>query len=100
MNNKKNGHPFEFSDRCIILLMILKSVTGFGYRTMKGFSALFIKNMLSGSQLCRRVNKMPEEMLRVINCKITRAITEGKDKIDIIMDGTGIMINNTHVWID
>ena len=100
MNYEKNGHPFEFSDRCIILLAILKSITGFGYRTMKGFGSLFIINMLSGSQLCRRVNKMPEGMLRAINCKITRAITKGQDTIDIIMDGTGIMINNTHVWID
>lgn len=99
MNMKKNGHPFVYSDMFVMLLTILKSVTGHGYRMSEGFAHLFSDKALSYSQLCRRINSMHKEKLESVNKKITKAITKGRT-IDIIMDGTGIMVNGTYVWND
>lgn len=100
MNKKKNGCPFVYTDRFVILLAIIKSITGLSYRLMEGFGYLFSDNMMSYCQLCRRINKMPIEMLESVNRKITKSVTKGKDKIDVILDGTGVMVNGTYVWID
>jgi len=100
MNKNKNGSPFVYTDRFVILLAVIKSITGLSYRLTEGFGELFSDNVMNYSQLCRRINKMPIEILESINRNITKSITKGKDKIDVIMDGTGVMINSTYVWID
>ncbi|MCK5334321.1 MAG: transposase [Candidatus Aenigmarchaeota archaeon] len=100
MNNGKNGHPFEYTDTCVILLAILKSVTGLGYVMTTGIATMFLDKVMSSTQLFRRVNALPEKLFESLNRRITKSITKGKDEIDIILDGTGIMINGTFAWID
>ncbi len=43
---------------------------------------------------------MPYELIDAINQRVTKAMTKSMETIDVIMDGTGIMVNNTYVWID
>ena len=70
MNKNKNGYPFVYTDRFVILLAIIKSITGLSYRLMEGFGGLFSDDMMSYCQLCRRINKMPLEMLDSVNRKL------------------------------
>ncbi|MCK4968179.1 MAG: IS5 family transposase [Candidatus Aenigmarchaeota archaeon] len=100
MNKCKNGHPFEYTNRTIILFAIIKSITGMSYRLIGGFGILLFSKMPCYTQICRRINKLPDELLEQLNRKITKNITKNKDTIDLIMDGTGIMVNSTYVWID
>jgi len=100
MNKCKNGSPFVYTDRFIILLVIIKVITGLSYRIIEGLGSLFSDKVISYSQLCRRTNKMPQAIIDNINRKVTKAITKAIDTIDVIMDGTGIMVNNTYVWVD
>jgi len=100
MNLNKNGSPFDYTDRFVILLAILKSITGMSYRVTEGLGHMFSEKVLCYTQLCRRINSMPIELIEGINRRITKTITKGKDTIDVLMDGTGVMVNSTYVWID
>ena len=40
MNKCKNGHPFEYTNRTIILFAIIKSITGMSYRLIGGFGII------------------------------------------------------------
>ena len=62
MNKRKNGSPFVYTDRFIILLAIIKTITGLGYRIIEGLGSLFTDKMISYSQLCRRKNKIPHKL--------------------------------------
>ncbi len=100
MNKGKNGSPYIYTVRFIILLAILKEVTGFGYRLVEGLGHLFADKVISYCQFCRRKNKLPHGLIDILNQRVTKAMTKATDTIDVIMDGTGIMVNNTYVWID
>jgi len=99
MNSGKEGGQFQYADTLFVFLAAIKVCTMKGFRWLQGFSYLFLENVPSYSQICRRIGALPDELLERLERESVRNAVSGRT-IDIILDATGVQINGKAVWID
>jgi len=99
MNEGKEGGQFQYANTLFVFLAAIKVSTMKGYRWLQGFSCLFLEKVPSYSQICRRIETLPDELLERLEREPIRNAVSGQT-IDIILDATGVQINGKTVWID
>ncbi|MFN3822049.1 MAG: IS5 family transposase [bacterium] len=99
MNEGKIGGQFLYPDTVIVFLATIKICTMKGYRWVEGFAHLFLDNVPSYTQICRRFASLPGELLAKLEQESVCSAVRGPT-IDVILDATGVQINGKSVWID
>lgn len=91
---KKNGHPFIYTDEAIKAMLYIRFKFHLSLRELEGF---FISIMEMGqkiervpcySQVCRRMKNLP----------LSQKLTEKRNVTDIVLDTTGLKVYGAGEW--
>ena len=94
---RRGGRKYEFPDSLFVLLYIIKVYEGLSYRQLEGRIYGMFKKTPNFRTIRKRVMLLDYETIEKVNKDIIRHKTDNS-KLEIILDATGVRVNNSHVY--